>query len=207
MSDIRSLDLEQTNYGLNTSDLFRNFANLTAGSANNAEYFGFFVGTVGGAWSITPIDSKVAVSFTPVAGKYYPFHVSSITPDAGGTGQGNLGGYKHELVDPIDSMTVDDATVANGLITGVAGASPTLTSASSVLPVVGNRYKYEIVVDAFTNATTATIGYGNNILWSKAGAGTFSGELTANIGNGLTISSVNLSGGSWIISKLSVKRL
>lgn len=190
MSDIRSLDLTETDGGVKTNTLIRNSVALTAGSANNAEYFGFYVNVVGGAWSYTPIDGKAAISFTPTLTTFYPFHASSITPHGSGTGFGDLGGTARELVDAISTWTVDgDGSVAGGVFTvpSTSGSSD-LTSASSVLPVVGDTYNYTAVVSSYGSATTALITYGGQEIYNKDAAGTFSGTLTATTVAGLVVS-------------------
>jgi hypothetical protein len=208
MSDIRSLNLQEIDGGVKTYCLYRNADELTAGSANNTEYFGFFVGTVGGDWSFTPYDGKAAISFTPSANTYYKFHCSAITPHASGTGFGNLGGYKNELTDAISTWTVDgDGGLTGGVFTvpSTSGSSA-LTSASSVLPVVGDVYEYTAVVSSYGSATTALITYGGQEIYNKGAAGTYTGELTASTVVGLVVDIDVAITSDFVLDSISIKR-
>lgn len=208
MSDIRSLDITATDGGVKTNTLIRNPVALTGGSANNAEYFGFYVNVVGGAWSYTPIDGKAAISFTPTATTFYPFHSSSITPHASGTGFGDEGGYKHELVDAISTWTVDaQGDLTGGILTVPIAGDTDLTSASSVLPVVGARYKYTAVISSYSDATTALISYGGEEIYNKDAAGTYTGELTASTSAGLVVSISTVATGPIILDSITIKRV
>ena len=208
MSDIRSLDLIATDRGIKTNSLIRNAVSLTAGSANNAEYFGFYVNAVGGDWSYTPIDGKAAITFTPEVTTFYPFHCSSITPHGSGTGFGDLGGFKYELIDAISSWTVDgDGSVAGGVFTvpSTSGSSE-LTSASSVLPVFGYEYEYTAVISSYGSATTALITYGGEDIYNKGAAGTYTGTLTASTVAGLVVDIDTETTANFVLDSISVKR-
>jgi hypothetical protein len=67
--------------------LARKASDLAAATTYSAtETLGFHVDVVGStAWSATFVDGGT-VSFTPVAGEHYPWHLSSITSGTGGTG-------------------------------------------------------------------------------------------------------------------------
>lgn len=209
MADLRHLDLEGVDGGLKTYCLYRNADQLTAGSANNKEYFGFFVGTVGAAWSFTPYDGTAAISFTPSANTYYNFHCSSITPGAAATGFGNLGGYRHNLVDAISSWTVDgDGDLTGGVLTVPStNGSSELTSASSVLPVVGDTYKYTAIVSSYGAATTALITYGGEEIYNKGVAGTYTGQLTASTSAGLVVDIDVETTSDFVLDSIVIKRL
>ena len=207
MADIRSLDIDATDRGIKVQQLYRNTEALTAGSANNKEYFGFYVNTVSGAWSITPIDGKAAISFTPVAGRYYDLHVSSITPAVGDTGFGNLGGRVYELVDPISTWTVDgDGVISSVFTVPSTNGSSELTSASSVLPLVGETYEYTAVVSSYGSATVALITYGGQEIYNKGAAGTFSGTLTASTTAGLVVDIDVETTSDFVLDSISIKR-
>lgn len=208
MADIRNLDLQEVDGGVKTYCLFRNASALTAGTPNNAEYFGFYVNAQGGAWSFTPYDGKASISFTPTANTYYPFHCSSISPHGSGTGFGNLGGYRHNLVDPISTWTVDvDGDLTGGVFTVTsASGSSDLTSASSVLPVVGDKYNYTAVVSSYDSAVTATISYGGEEIYNKGAADTYTGQLTASTTAGLVVSVATATVADFVLDSIVITR-
>jgi hypothetical protein len=188
MSDIRNLDLRATDGGVKVDTLMRRPVLLTAATANEAEYFGFFCNTSSGAWSYTPIDGKVAISFTPVAATYYPYHVSSITPNTGDVGFGNLGGFANHLVDAISTWTLTGTeTVTNDILTVAIGDSSDLDAGSSVLPVVGHSYNYTYTITTFDSATKALMTYGGVDIYDEAVVGTYTGTITATAATGLEI--------------------
>ena len=211
MADLRNLDLDAADGGLKTYCLYKNAESLTAGSPNEKEYFGFHVGTVGGAWSFTPYDAKAAItSWTPTANTYYHFHVSSITPHASGTGFGNLGGTRKNLVDAIASWTVDgDGDLTGGVFTvpSTSGSSA-LTSASSVLPVVGDQYKYTMVVSSFGAATQIIVSYGGVEIFDETGsAGTITGTLTTTSSAGLVVDVDVATTSDFVIDSIVIERV
>jgi hypothetical protein len=207
VSDIRSLNLSATDQGLKVQELCRNVETLTAGSANTKEYFGFYVNTVGGAWSFSPIDGNTAISFTPTLNTFYNYHVSSITPHGSGTGHGNLGGHKIELVDRISTMTFSGtATTTSDILTVAIGDSATLTSDSAAIPLIGGSYIYEIVVDTFSAATTFTISYGGVDIYDAAGIGTYTGQFTATTADNLAIVIDTVATADIVVSKLNIRR-
>jgi hypothetical protein len=209
MSDLRNLDLTATDGGLKTNTLVRNNEALTGGAANTSEYFGFYVNVVGGSWSYIPIDGKAAISFTPTANTVYDYHVSSITPDAGGTGHGNLGGNVYELIDPISTWTVDaDGSKVGGVLTvpfATTGSSA-LTSASSVLPLIGKVYTYSYTVSSYTGATKAEIKYGGQVIYTKAAVGSYTGQLTAASSVGLEVDIDVVITADFVLDSISIQR-
>jgi len=208
MGDIRSLDITATDRGIKTNTLLRNNEALTAGSANTNEYFGFFVNAVGGAWSYTPIDGKAAIAFTPQASTFYPYHVSSITPHASGTGDGDLGGFRKYLSDAISSWTLTGtSTTTNNILTVAVGDSADLDTGSSVFPVVGATYKYEYTITQYTSATKALFTYGGVDFYDKAAAGTYTGTLTATAATDLEIDIDVVATDDFIMTGLKIERV
>jgi hypothetical protein len=210
MSDLRNLDLDEMDGGLKTYCLYKNADELTGGSANNNEYFGFYVGTVGGAWSFTPYDGKAAISFTPITNTYYNFHCSTITPHASGTGFGNLGGTRYNMVDSISSWTVDgDGDLTGGVMTVTSSnGSSALTSASSVLPVIGDKYEYTLVISSFGAATQVIISYGGVEMWDETmTSGTYTGTLTTTSGVGLVVDVDVATTSDFVLDSILIKRV
>ena len=207
MADIRHLDLNATDGGVKVNTLVRNCIALTAGTYNQ-EFVGFFSNVPGAAWSVTAIDSKAAVSFTPQASTQYWVHASSVTVPGGGTGHGYLPGYRYELIDGISTWTVDGTgDLTGGIFTVPIGGSSDLTSASSVLPVVGYRYKYSVNVTSYTGATTAVVSYGGEELYNKGALGVYSGIVTPSTAAGLVVSVTGAATTDFVISSVSITRL
>ena len=207
MGDLRNLDLDATDSGLKVQSLYSNIKTLAA--TNTEEFFGFYCNASSGAWTFIPYDSKAAVSFTPVAGTYYDYHCHSITPNGADTGHGNLGGHVHELIDAISTWTVDaDGDLTGGVFTVpfAAGGSSALTSASSVLPVVGDSYNYSYTVSSYTAATKAEIKYGGVVIYTKAAAGTYTGTITATAATGLEVDIDVVATADFVLDSISVTR-
>ena len=208
MSDIRHLDITATDKGIKTNTLIRNAEALTAGSANNKEYFGFYVNAVGGDWSYTPIDGNAAITFTPEVTTFYPFHCSAITPHASGTGFGDLGGFKNNLVDAISTMTfTGTATVTNDILTVAVGNSATLNSDSAVVPLVGQTYEYTIVINNYTAATTATMSMGGVEIYNKGATGTHTGTFTATAVTDFAIVVDTVATEDFVVGSIVIKRV
>ena len=209
MSDIRNLDLKATDGGVKVNTLVRNCIPLEASTTYNQEFVGFFA-NVGAAtdWTITGIDAKTTVAFTPQNSTIYNIHLSAITLPAGATGHGYLPGYAVYLVDAINDWTVDgDGTATGGLFTvQSSNGSSALTSASSVLPVVGASYNYSITVDSFTAATKALVTYGGVDIYDKAAADTYIGVLTATAATGLEVDIDVVTTEDFVISDITITR-
>ena len=209
MTDLRNLDLEGIDAGLKTYCLYKNAEALVSG-ANNKEYFGFYVGTQGGDWSFTPYDGKASITFTPTANTYYKFHCSSVTRHASGTGFGNLCGTRQNMADSISTWTVDgDGSVAGGVLTvpSTSGSSA-LTSASSVLPVIGDMYEYTLVISSFGAATQAVISYGGVEIWDETEtSGTYTGTLTTTTAAGLVVDIDVETTSDFVLDSIVIKRL
>ena len=206
MSDIRHLDVTATDGGIKVNTLVRNCIALTAGTYNQ-EFVGFFTNVPGAAWTVTGIDAKESVSFTPQTSTQYWVHASSIVVPGGGTGHGYLPGYRYELVDAISTWTVDGTgDLTGGIFTVPTAGSSDLTSASSVLPVVATRYNYSVNVTSYTGATTAVVSYGGQELYNKGAIGVYSGIVTPTTAAGLVVS-VTGATTDFVISSVSITRI
>ena len=208
MSDIRNLDIEAVDSSICVKDLYRNAEALSAG-ANAGEYLGFYVNAAGDTdWSFVPYDGKAAVTFDPQASTYYNFHCSSITTGTNGTGFGCPPSYRHNLIDAISSWTVDgDGDLTGGVFTvpSTSGSSA-LTSASSVLPVIGDDYTYTYTVSSYSAATKAEIKYGGVVIYTKAAAGTYTDTITATAGTGLEVDVDVVTTADFVLDSIVIKR-
>ena len=208
MADLRNLDLTATDGGLKTNALMRNPVALSASTTYNNEYFGFFVNAIGGVWSYTPIDGKAAITFTPTASTWYPMHVSEIQTPAGATGFADIGGVAQVLNDTFSSMTFSGtATTDATSLTVAIGDSASLTSASSVLPVIGAKYRVSFKVSSYDSSTAATITYGGVDVWDDGTTGNFGVIVTASAATGLAIVATGITTADWVVEDLKIERV
>lgn len=78
--------IKVTGGATNVYGLARSGADLAAGATyNSTEVLGFYCEVAGGDWVMTFVGGGT-VTFTPTAGTHYPYHLSSITSHASGTG-------------------------------------------------------------------------------------------------------------------------
>jgi hypothetical protein len=189
MSDLRNLDLTATDGGLKTNTLVRNCIPLLAGQTYNQEFIGFFSNTAAALdWTITGIDAKASVAFTPKDSTLYNIHASAITLPAGADGHGYLPGWVYRLVDDISTWTLTGTqTTTSDILTVAVGNSSDLNAGSSVLPVVGHRYNYTYTITTFDSAAKALMTYGGVDIYDEAVAGSYTGTITATAPTGLEI--------------------
>lgn len=76
----RQFPAEGVNGALAVYGCARNLQKISTAGNDATEYAGgFYVESVGtGDWTIYPVDSGSSISFTPVAGTFYPYHVTRI---------------------------------------------------------------------------------------------------------------------------------
>lgn len=207
MADLRHLDLHATDGGLKVNTLVRNCIPLTASTTYNQEFVGFFSNVPSAlAWTVTGIDANESVDFVPDASTIYNLHASAITLPAGASGHGYLPGYKYELTDAISSMTLSGtSTTTNNILTVAVGDSATLTSASAVIPLVGQTYKYSFDIE-YGGATTATVSMGGTELYNKGATGRFNGKFTATTVAPLAIVLATIATSDFTLQNLTVTR-
>lgn len=207
MSDLRNLDLTETDGGLKTHSLIRSCKSLSASTTYNEEFVGIWVETPSGlAWTFTGIDANETTSFVPSGATRYDLHLSAVTLPAGATGHGLKPGYKYELVDPISSMTFSGtSTTTNDILTVAVGDSATLTSASCVIPLVGQKYKYSFDI-TYSSATTATVSIGGTTLYDKEASGHYTGDFTASTVDPLEIIVATVATSDFTLSGLTIRR-
>jgi uncharacterized transporter YbjL len=114
------------------------------------------------------------------------------------------------MVDSISSWTVDgDGDLTGGVMTVTSSnGSSALTSASSVLPVIGDKYEYTLVISSFGAATQVIISYGGVEMWDETmTSGTYTGTLTTTSGVGLVVDVDVATTSDFVLDSILIKRV